>query len=117
MVAGYRWSRRPRRGRQHPDTNKIYLGSGARFANVYPLFHSGGVSDGQAAASDEKRVFILSRRRMRDRNVWGDGVVRRRVERLADVSAADSGGVELRNLGNAVLDDGHWRVHLRGEPG
>jgi alpha-D-xyloside xylohydrolase len=42
-------------------TNKVYLGSGARFANVYPLFHSGGVSDGQRAASDEKRVFILSR--------------------------------------------------------
>jgi len=42
-------------------TNKIFLGSGARYANVYPLFHSGGVSDGQRAASDEKRVFILSR--------------------------------------------------------
>jgi alpha-D-xyloside xylohydrolase len=42
-------------------TNKIHLGSGARYANVYPLFHSGGVSDGQRAASDAKRVFILSR--------------------------------------------------------
>jgi alpha-D-xyloside xylohydrolase len=42
-------------------TNKLYLGSGTRYANVYPLFHSGGVSDGQRAASDEKRVFILSR--------------------------------------------------------
>ncbi len=42
-------------------TNKLYLGSGARYANVYPLFHSGGVADGQRAASDQKRVFILSR--------------------------------------------------------
>ena len=42
-------------------TNKIHLGSGARYANVYPLFHSGGVSDGQRAASEAKRVFILSR--------------------------------------------------------
>jgi len=41
--------------------NKTFLGSGARYANVYPLFHSQGVSDGQRAASDEKRVFILSR--------------------------------------------------------
>lgn len=41
--------------------NKISLGSGARYANVYPLFHTQGVSDGQHAASDEKRVFILSR--------------------------------------------------------
>jgi alpha-D-xyloside xylohydrolase len=42
-------------------TNKLFVGSGARYANVYPLFHSGGVSDGQRAASEEKRVFILSR--------------------------------------------------------
>jgi alpha-D-xyloside xylohydrolase len=42
-------------------TNKIFLGSGARYANVYPLFHTQGVSDGQRAASDQKRVFILSR--------------------------------------------------------
>jgi alpha-D-xyloside xylohydrolase len=42
-------------------TNKIYLGSGARYANVYPLFHTMGVSEGQQAASQEKRVFILSR--------------------------------------------------------
>ena len=42
-------------------TNPIHLGSGARYANVYPLFHTAGVADGQRAASDQKRVFILSR--------------------------------------------------------
>jgi len=42
-------------------TAKLHIGSGARYANVYSNFHSGGVSDGQRAASDEKRVFILSR--------------------------------------------------------
>jgi len=42
-------------------TNKLSLGSGARYANVYPLFHNGNVSEGQRAASDKKRVFILSR--------------------------------------------------------
>jgi alpha-D-xyloside xylohydrolase len=41
--------------------HKLAIGSGARYANVYPLFHAGGVSDGQQAASDKKRVFILSR--------------------------------------------------------
>jgi alpha-D-xyloside xylohydrolase len=41
--------------------NKLHIGSGARYANVYPLFHAGGVSEGQRAASEEKRVFILSR--------------------------------------------------------
>jgi alpha-D-xyloside xylohydrolase len=41
--------------------HKLALGSGARYANVFPLFHSGGVSEGQQAASQQKRVFILSR--------------------------------------------------------
>jgi len=41
--------------------HKLHAGSGARYANAYPLFHSGGVSEGQQAASDKKRVFILSR--------------------------------------------------------
>ncbi|HWT67073.1 MAG TPA: TIM-barrel domain-containing protein, partial [Terracidiphilus sp.] len=41
--------------------HRIALGSGARYANVFPLFHSEGVSLGQQAASDQKRVFILSR--------------------------------------------------------
>ena len=41
--------------------HKLAIGSGARYANVYPLFHGGGVSEGQQAASDKKRVFILSR--------------------------------------------------------
>jgi alpha-D-xyloside xylohydrolase len=41
--------------------HKLHVGSGARYANAYPLFHSGGVSEGQQAASDKKRVFILSR--------------------------------------------------------
>ncbi len=40
---------------------KLTIGSGARYANVFPLFHAGGVSEGQQAASDKKRVFILSR--------------------------------------------------------
>lgn len=41
--------------------HKLYLGSGARYANIFPLFHTEGVSEGQQAASGNKRVFILSR--------------------------------------------------------
>jgi alpha-D-xyloside xylohydrolase len=41
--------------------HQLHIGSGARYANVYPLFHAGGVSEGQQSASDKKRVFILSR--------------------------------------------------------
>jgi len=47
-------------------TNQMHIGSGARYANIYPLFHTGGVSEGQQAAEAgkpelDKRVFILSR--------------------------------------------------------
>ena len=41
--------------------HKIFLGSGARYANAFPNYHTGGVAEGQRAASDKKRVFILSR--------------------------------------------------------
>jgi alpha-D-xyloside xylohydrolase len=39
----------------------LHLGSGARYANIFPNFHTEGVAQGQRAASDRKRVFILSR--------------------------------------------------------
>jgi alpha-D-xyloside xylohydrolase len=41
--------------------HQLHLGSGARYANLFPNFHTEGVSQGQRAASDQKRVFILSR--------------------------------------------------------
>lgn len=42
-------------------TNKVALGSGARYANLYPLMTTTAVFEGQRKASDQKRVFILSR--------------------------------------------------------
>jgi alpha-D-xyloside xylohydrolase len=42
-------------------TNQTYLGSGARYANAFPLMTAGGVYEGQRKESDQKRVFILSR--------------------------------------------------------
>jgi alpha-D-xyloside xylohydrolase len=42
-------------------TNRTALGSGARYADMYPLMHTEGVYEGQRAGSDQKRVFILSR--------------------------------------------------------
>ena len=41
--------------------NKVALGSGARYVNMFPLMTTAGVYEGQRAASDQKRVFILSR--------------------------------------------------------
>jgi alpha-D-xyloside xylohydrolase len=42
-------------------SNPVALGSGAEYANMFPLAHTAGVYEGQRAASDQKRVFILSR--------------------------------------------------------
>jgi alpha-D-xyloside xylohydrolase len=49
------------------ETEKVYLGNGARYANLFPLMHTAGVYEGQREteshqpARDQKRVFILSR--------------------------------------------------------
>jgi alpha-D-xyloside xylohydrolase len=42
-------------------TNKVALGNGARYAAMYPLMTTTAVYEGQRAASEQKRVFILSR--------------------------------------------------------
>ncbi|HEY9140591.1 MAG TPA: glycoside hydrolase family 31 protein [Bryobacteraceae bacterium] len=42
-------------------TNHVFAGNGARYANIFPLMTTEGVYEGQRAASDQKRVFILSR--------------------------------------------------------
>ena len=41
--------------------DRTAIGSGARYANIYPLLHAAGVSEGQRSETDRKRVFILSR--------------------------------------------------------
>jgi len=41
--------------------HKVAIGSGARFANAYPLMTTMGIYEHQRQASDAKRVFILSR--------------------------------------------------------
>jgi alpha-D-xyloside xylohydrolase len=41
--------------------HKLFAGSGDRYANVFPLETTRAVYEGQRSASDQKRVFILSR--------------------------------------------------------
>jgi len=43
------------------ETEKVALGNGARYSTMFPLMHTEGVYEGQRSASDQKRVFILSR--------------------------------------------------------
>src|SRR5271163_1253861 len=42
-------------------TNNVAIGSGARYANLYPLMTTSAVYEGQRKTSEQKRVFILSR--------------------------------------------------------
>ena len=41
--------------------NKLAIGSGARYANIFPLMTTAAVYEGQRKSSDRKRVYILSR--------------------------------------------------------
>ncbi len=41
--------------------HKLAIGSGNRYANIFPLMTTTAVYEGQRAASNQKRVFILSR--------------------------------------------------------
>ncbi len=41
--------------------HKLAIGSGDRYVNLFPLMTTRAVYEGQRAASDQKRVFILSR--------------------------------------------------------
>ncbi len=41
--------------------HKLAAGSGDRYVNIFPLMTTGAVYEGQRSASDQKRVYILSR--------------------------------------------------------
>jgi len=41
--------------------HKLFIGSGNRYANIFPLMTTRAVYEGQRSVSDRKRVFILSR--------------------------------------------------------
>ena len=41
--------------------HKLHIGSGDRYANIFPLMTTSAVYDGQRSVTDRKRVFILSR--------------------------------------------------------
>lgn len=43
------------------DGLRLFIGNGARYTNVFPLMHTGGVHDHWRKTTDRKRVFILTR--------------------------------------------------------
>lgn len=43
------------------DTLHLSIGNGARYTNIFPLMHTGNIYDHWRAATDRKRIFILTR--------------------------------------------------------
>ena len=43
------------------DEKQLFIGNGARYTNIFPLMHSGGVYEHWRKTTDQKRVFILTR--------------------------------------------------------
>ncbi len=95
-------------------THKVALGNGARYANEFPLLTTTGVYEGQRAASDQKRVFILSRSGFAgiQRNstaVWSGDV----DPELGDFPSANSRRAESVRFRHSLLDDGYRRLCFR----
>jgi alpha-D-xyloside xylohydrolase len=43
------------------QNKKLSIGSGARYTNIFPLVHTGGVQEHWKQMTDQKRVFLLTR--------------------------------------------------------
>ena len=43
------------------ETKRLSIGNGARYTNIFPLMHSGGVYEHWRKTTEQKRVFILTR--------------------------------------------------------
>lgn len=43
------------------ENRRLFIGNGARYVNLYPLMHCGGVHDHWRESTDRKRLFILTR--------------------------------------------------------
>ncbi|MEO6965276.1 MAG: TIM-barrel domain-containing protein [Acidobacteriaceae bacterium] len=43
------------------ENKRLFIGNGARYANIFPLMHSGNVYRNWRETTDKKRVFILTR--------------------------------------------------------
>ena len=43
------------------QNKKLSIGNGARYTNIFPLVHTGGVQEHWKEATDKKRVFLLTR--------------------------------------------------------
>ena len=94
--------------------NKLAIGSGARYANIFPLMTTTAVYDGQRKASDRKRVYHSVALGVRGRAAQrGDGVVGRYSLRLRNLQAPDTRRLEFLSIRHPLLDHGHRRLFHR----
>lgn len=97
-----------------PARDVFYVGSGTRYYNVYPLFHTASVYEGSRRDfGDSRRVMILARaalaRRPAQRNRL---LVRRRSIHLGHAEALDSGRIEFYGQWNPLLGHRHRRLRF-----
>ncbi len=109
-----RTSRKPKASRRASLVNEqVALGNGARYATMYPLMTTRRrLSRVSAAASEQKRVFILSRSAVRgiQRNAvtaWSGDVESNWMSFARQIPA----GLNFRTFRHSLLDDGHRRLH------
>ncbi|MET0814275.1 MAG: TIM-barrel domain-containing protein [Pseudoxanthomonas sp.] len=94
------------------------IGSSTEYFNSFPLLHTLGVYEGDRAASDGKRVFILSRKGYAgtQRNavaVWSGDVAARWQDLRDQVSAGVN--ISMSGLANWTFDIGGFAVEGRYE--
>ncbi len=97
--------------------HKLAIGSGNRYVNLFPLMTTTAVYEGQRAASDQKRVFILSRSAFAgsQRNAvtaWSGDI----NSDWITFQPPDSCGAEFLAVGTSLLDNRYRRIHQRLTP-
>jgi len=97
-----------------PAKDFFFVGSGARYYNVYPLFHTASVYEGfRRDFGDSRRVMILGACGLSGCATERNGVlVERRYVDVGHAEAFHSCRAELYGDGYAVLGYGHCRLLL-----
>ena len=87
---------------------QLFIGNGARYTNIFPLLHTGGVQEHWKQTTDQKRVFLLTPLRLSwTATKWRHGLVRRCLQHVLGSAASSCCRPELCLFGKSLLDDRH----------
>ena len=91
-----------------PNGSYYKIGPGTQFFNVYPLFHTGALSDGfRERRAAEARADPLPRRVSRRSAQWRHRLVVRHLPHLGHLPPPDSHRPRFRGFGNYLLVQRH----------